>query len=55
MIITPSSLSIHTFLNIATAATGITPALDVLYACIYVHVIHICIYGFMYTLKLDLW
>ena len=54
MIIT-SSLNIHTFLNIATtAATGITPAIDVLYVCINVHVMHMCIYGFMYILKLDL-
>ena len=48
MIITSSSLSIHTFLNIATAATGITPAIDILYVCINVHVMHMCIYGFMY-------
>ena len=55
MIITSSSLSIHTFLNIATAATGITPAIiDVLYVCINVNVMHMCIYGFMYILKLDL-
>ena len=56
MIITSSSLSIHTFLNIATAATGIILAIDVLYVYIYVyvHVMHMCIYGFMYILKLDL-
>ena len=57
MITTSSSLSIHTFLNIATAATSIIPAIEVLYVCIYVHVMHICImciYGFMYILKLDL-
>ena len=36
MIITSSSLSIHNFLNIATAATGITPAIDVLYVCMYI-------------------
>ena len=51
--ITSSSLSIHTFLNIATAATGIIPAIDVLYVCIYVHIMHVCIYGFMYILNLD--
>ena len=54
MIITSSSSSMHTFLNIATAATGIIPAIDVLYVCIYVHVMHKCIYGFMYILKLGL-
>ena len=54
MIITSSSLCIHTFLNIATAATGITAAMDELYVCINVHVMHMCIYGFMYILKLDL-
>ena len=56
MIITSSSLSIHTFLNIATAATGIILAIDVLYVyiCVYVHVMPMCIYGFMYILKLDL-
>ena len=53
MIITSSSLSIHTFLNIASAATGIISTKDVLYVCIYVHVMHMCIYGFMYMLKLD--
>ena len=53
MIITSSSLSIHTFLNIASAATGIIYTIDVLYVCIYVHVMHMCIYGFMYMLKLD--
>ena len=57
MIITSSSLSIHTFLNIATAATGIIPTIDVLYVCIfvciYVHVMHMRIYGFMCILKLD--
>ena len=37
MIITSSSLSIHTFLNIAIAATGIIPTIDVMYVCIYVH------------------
>ena len=51
---TSSSLIIHTFLNIATAATGIIPTIDILYVCIYVHVMHMCIYGFMYILKLDL-
>ena len=45
MIISSSSLSTHTFLNIATAATGIIPTIDVLYVCIYVHVMHICIMG----------
>ena len=54
MIITSSSLRIHTFLNIATAATDIIPAIDVLYVCINVHVMHMFIYGFMYILKLDL-
>ena len=54
MIIISSSLSIHTLLNIATAATGITSAIDVLYVCIYAHVMHMCIYRFMYILKLDL-
>ena len=54
MIITSSSLSIHTFLNIATAANGITPAIELLYVCINVHVRHMCVYGFMYILKLDL-
>ena len=51
--ITSSSLSIHTFLNIATATTGIIPAIDVLSVCIYVHVMHMCICGFMYILKTD--
>ena len=54
MIITSSSLSIHTFLNIATAATAIIPAIGVMYVCIYVNIMHMCIYGFMCILKLDL-
>ena len=54
MIITSSSLSIHTFLNIATAATGITPAIDILYVCINMHAMHMCRYGFRYILELDL-
>ena len=54
MIITSSSLSIHTFFNIATDAAGIISVIDRLYVCIYVHVMHMCIYGFMYILKLDL-
>ena len=53
MIITSSSLSVHTFLNIATAATGIIPVIDVLCVFIYVHVMHMCIYEFVYILKLD--
>ena len=40
-------ITFHTFLNIATAATGIIPAIGVLYVCIYVHVMHMCIHGFM--------
>ena len=53
MIITSSSLSIHTFLNIATAATGIIFAMDLLYVCIHVHAMHVSIYEFMYMLNLD--
>ena len=52
--ITSSSLSIRTLLNITTAAIGIIPNIDVLYVCIYLHVMHMCICGFMYILKLDL-
>ena len=52
MIINSTSFSVHTFLNIATVATGSMLTVDVLYACIYVHIMHVCIYGFMYILNL---
>ena len=58
MIIISSSLIIHTFLNTATAAIGIIPTIDVLYVCMYVciymHVVYMCVYGFMCILKLDI-
>ena len=37
MIITSTSLNVHTFLKIATATTGIICTIDVLYICIYVY------------------
>ena len=53
MIITSSSLITHTFLKIANAAAGIILIIDVLYICIYVHIMHVFIYRLMYILNLD--
>ena len=53
MIITSSSLSTHTFLKIANAAAGIIPVIDVLYVCIYMHIMYVFIYRLMYILNLD--
>ena len=47
MMITSSSFSIHTFLNIASAATGIISTINVLHVCIYLYVMHMYIYGFI--------
>ena len=49
MIITSSLLSIDPFLNLAAAATSIIPTIDVLYVCIYVHIIHVYIWVHVHT------
>ena len=50
MIIISSSLIIHTFLNIATAAIGIIPTIDVLYVCMYV-----CMYIYACSVYVCIW
>ena len=52
--VTSSSFSIHTFLNVASTATGIISTINVLHVCIYLYVMDMYIYGFMCILKLDL-
>ena len=58
MTITSSSLSIHAFLNKYSYCCYIIPVLRctvcMYIATVYVHVMHMCIYGFMEILKLDL-
>ena len=54
MMVTSSSFSIHTFLNVASAATSIISTINVLHVCMYLYVMDMYIYGFMCILKLDL-
>ena len=51
MIIISSSLIIYTFLNIATAAIGIIPTIDVLYVCMYIYACsaYVCIWVHVHT------
>ena len=51
MIITSSSLNIHTFLNIATAATGIIPTINVVHVCLYICAYNAYVYTECFTKK----